>query len=171
MSFSFQETSDRMEIQEAMVRYSYGLDQRLWSEWGLAFTDDAVFDFREAGMSIHTVPQIRAIFSASDANRLGGQHLQTNFLIWLDGDTARARSEYSLAAVSKTGDPAIARRNSGGGWYEDELVRTPAGWRIRLHKAIVKWNHVEEIPWAPLPNQRPVYGWPEGQGPSAPLVS
>lgn len=165
MTFTPQQISDRMEIQEAMVRYSYGLDHRLWSEWDLAFTDDAKIDFTEAGMGLHTIPEIKELFNAGNANRLGGQHLQTNFLIWLDGDSARARSEFDLTTIGITDDPAIARRHQGGGWYEDDLVRTPDGWRIKLHKGIVKWNHVEDIPWTPLPNQRPVYGWPEGQGP------
>jgi len=156
MTLTPQEISDRMEIQDAMIRYSYGLDQRIWSEWDLAFTEDAIIDFSEAGMDRHSPAELKELFAAGDANRLGGQHLQTNFLIWLDGDTARARSEFDLTTLGKTDDPAVARRNQGGGWYEDDLVRTPAGWRIKRHKAIVKWNHTEDIPWRTVPNQRPV---------------
>jgi 3-phenylpropionate/cinnamic acid dioxygenase small subunit len=148
MTLTLQEISDRMEITDAITRYSYGLDHRQWDEWDLAFSPDAVVDFSRVGMEREYTPaELREIFSAGDPNRISGQHLITNIMIWLDGDTARARADFSLNTLGKSDTEGMARFAHGGGWYTDELVRTADGWRIARRSADMKWMRVGEIPW------------------------
>jgi hypothetical protein len=149
MTLSIQEISDRLEIQETITRYSYGLDQRLWEQWDLAFTPDAVIDFSPVGLQEYSPAEARAFLSGNDALRITGQHLLSNSIITLDGDSATARSEYTLFTVGKTDDPGRARLGSGGGWYDDDLRRTDAGWRIVRRAAHSKWIKSETIDWNP----------------------
>jgi hypothetical protein len=44
MSLSFQEVSDRLEIQDALTRYCYAVDDRDWDAYRQLFTSDAVID-------------------------------------------------------------------------------------------------------------------------------
>jgi SnoaL-like domain len=148
MTLSLQEISDRIEIAETVNRYSYGLDQRIWSEWDLAFLPDAIVDFSFWGMAPCSPQELRAIFSANDAARISGQHLLSNQVIWLDGDTARTHTEFNLSTLARSDRDGFARRNRGGGSYEDQLVRTEAGWRIKHHRGTGKWALQDEIPWS-----------------------
>ena len=146
MTLTVQEISDRLEITETITRYSYGLDQRLWEEWDLAFTDDAVIDFSAFGMSTHSPAELREIFSQGDALRISGQHLLSNIVIRLDRDTAQTHAEFTMVTLARVEGTESVRRARAGGWYEDQLVRTGAGWRIRRHAGYGKWNQLEEIP-------------------------
>jgi len=147
MAWSLQEVSDRLEIHDTITRYSYGLDQRLWKQWDLAFTPDAILDFSTVGLSEMTTAAARELFTKSDPIRHGGQHLLLNTLITLAGDTATARSELLLFTSVKTDVEGKAQLNSGGGWYDDDLVRTADGWRIRRRAAHMKWIKTETIDW------------------------
>jgi 3-phenylpropionate/cinnamic acid dioxygenase small subunit len=147
MPLSLEEISDRMEIYDTLVRYSYGLDHRRWEEWDAAFLPDAVLDFSAVGLARHSPAELREIFSRSDATRISGQHLLSNIRIRLDGDTAATHAEYSLVTLARTDRPGRARRITGGGWYEDDLVRTAVGWRIRNRRAFSTSIHTDEIDW------------------------
>lgn len=67
MTLSALEISDRLEITDAVTRYSYGLDQRLWQEWDLAFTADAVIDYSFWNIAPCSPADLRALLSANDA--------------------------------------------------------------------------------------------------------
>jgi hypothetical protein len=149
LTLSLQEISDRLEIQDTITRYSHGLDQRLWDQWDLAFTPDAVIDFSPVGLTEHTPASARELFTAGDPTRISGQHLLTNTLITLDGDRATARSEFSMFTMARAEEPDHAVLVQGGGWYEDELARTGDGWRMTRRAAFTKWHKAETIPWRP----------------------
>src|SRR5262249_3531916 len=75
-----------------------------------------------------------------------GVHLTTNIVIALDGDTAKVRSNWTVAQNS-AGGPQI---NSGGG-YADELVKQNGKWLFRYRK-IDRFMEAEK---APLPIYEP----------------
>lgn len=150
MTLSVHDISDRLEITDTITRYSHGLDQRLWSEWDRTFLPDAVIDFSHVGMAEHSPAELREIFTANDPTRISGQHLLHNILIDLDGDRATARAEYTLNTLARTDTPGRAQHVQGGGWYDDELVRTADGWRIARRTAHAKWMTVNQIDWQPL---------------------
>jgi hypothetical protein len=141
------EISDRLEITDAVTRYSYGLDQRIWSEWDLAFIPDAIIDYSFWGFDPCTPAQLRAALSANDPTRISGQHLLSNQLIWLDGDDARSHADFNLTTLARTEREGFARRNRAGGSYEDTLRRTADGWRITHRRGTGKWSVQEDIAW------------------------
>jgi hypothetical protein len=139
--------SDRLEIIETVTRYSYGLDQRIWSEWDLAFTPEAVIDFSYWGLEPCRPTELRERFAKNDGVRISGQHLLSNQIIWLDGDTARSHAEFTLTTLAHSETTGFADRNLGGGFYEDRLRRTTAGWRITHRRGVGKWHYQDRIPW------------------------
>lgn len=127
---ALQEISDRLEIQDLLVRYSHALDSRDWDALETVFTDDAVIDYTEMGGPRGTVKETRAFLESTMPMFAGFQHLLANTVLELDGDTARTRTMCH--------NPMIFERADGerhvffcGLWYRDTLVRTPDGWRIR----------------------------------------
>src|SRR5712664_3116014 len=46
---SQQEISDRIEIQDLLVRYCYAVDDRNWNQYRHVFTDDAIIDDTKTG--------------------------------------------------------------------------------------------------------------------------
>ncbi len=51
MTMSLQEISDRMEIQDLLVAYTYALDSRDWEAFEQVFTPDAFIDYSVMGGS------------------------------------------------------------------------------------------------------------------------
>ena len=127
---SLQEISDRLEIQELLVRYSHAVDTRDWDAFEQVFTEDAVIDYTEMGGPRGGVKETRAFLESAMPMFSSFQHMIANTVLELDGDTARARTICH--------NPMVLDRGEGqthvffcGLWYRDVLVRTPQGWRIK----------------------------------------
>ncbi|HET6811413.1 MAG TPA: nuclear transport factor 2 family protein [Acidimicrobiales bacterium] len=127
---SLQEISDRLEIQDLLVRYSHAVDSRDWDAFERVFTEDAVIDYTEMGGPRGGVKETRAFLESAMPMFSSFQHMIANTVLELDGDTARARTICH--------NPMVLDRGEGqthvffcGLWYRDVLVRTPQGWRIK----------------------------------------
>jgi ketosteroid isomerase-like protein len=127
---SLQEISDRLEIQDLLVRYSHAVDSRDWDAFERVFTEDAVIDYTEMGGPRGGVKETRAFLESAMPMFSSFQHMIANTVLELDGDTARARTICH--------NPMVLDRGEGGThvffcglWYRDVLVRTPQGWRIK----------------------------------------
>jgi 3-phenylpropionate/cinnamic acid dioxygenase small subunit len=124
-----QRLEDEREIRELLTRLVQLSDQRRFEDYVALFTDDATFEI--VGQSLERgIAEIRAATRARwDATPGGiGRHLLTNFIVEVEGDSARARSYITIVGRGD-GEPRIA----GMGAYEDMLMRTPAGWRLKTH--------------------------------------
>lgn len=141
----FDKTADILSIEQALSRYGYGLDERLWEAWDDVFTEDAILDFTPMGGTRQTPAEMAARLSKPDPKRLFAQHPVTNLVIDIDGDTAIVRSEYIVETGRRAETPGDIILSSGGGSYVDEFVRTPAGWRIRLRKISLKWKETRTV--------------------------
>ena len=134
MTLSLQEISDRMEIDEVLVRYSRALDFKNFAEIEPLFTDDAEFDAGSLGMpqgpvAIRTM--IESSLSALDAT----QHaLAKSLITFTDADTAEVRTY--LISQHILGD----KHYFIGAEYADRLVRTPQGWRIAYRRLDRMWK-------------------------------
>ena len=119
------EEEQRQDISDVLVRYATGIDRRDWPLFRTVFTDDCQLDYGEIGVW-NGVDAVADFMEQTHA--LAGQtmHRLTNQAIRVDGD--RASSRTYVDAVIMFGD------NQSGvnalGFYDDEIVRTAAGWRI-----------------------------------------
>ena len=127
---TLQEISDRLEIQDVLARYSHAIDRHDWTGLDAVFTPDAVIDYTEFGGPRAALPEIKTFLQKVLPMHAGHYHLVATSLITVEGDTAEARSVCH--------NPMVLDRDDGrthvyfcGLWYHDQLIRTPAGWRIR----------------------------------------
>jgi 3-phenylpropionate/cinnamic acid dioxygenase small subunit len=119
------ERDDRQDIFDLLVRYATGIDRRDWPLFRTVFTDDCELDYGEIGRwtGVDAVADFMEQVHALAGHTL---HRLSNQAIAVDGDQATARTYIDgliLAADNNSGVNAI-------GFYDDEMVRTPAGWRI-----------------------------------------
>ena len=128
---SLQEISDRLEIEDVFVRYSYAIDSRSWDDLDDVFTPDAHIDYSEMGGASGPFKQIKEWLKIALGDRFPDyQHMVASSQIKVDGDTATSRTMLF--------NPMVYQRQSGekqvffcGLWYRDTLVRTEKGWRIK----------------------------------------
>jgi 3-phenylpropionate/cinnamic acid dioxygenase small subunit len=124
---SAQEISDRVEIEQLLIRYCHAIDQRDWDAYRSVYAADAVIDDITAGPG-NSVDQMVEFLSRALERVVLIQHAISTSLVEIDGDRASARTVCHC--------PVVLDRNGRtemffqGLWYVDELVRTPAGWKI-----------------------------------------
>ena len=126
---SMQEISDRMEIQDLMVRYSYAIDSRDWDALDDVFTPDAHIDYGVFGGSVGDLPSTKAFLADAMPNFPVYQHMVSGTTITFDGDNAETKTQcHNPMIMSDADDPDLM---VCGLWYVDKLVRTADGWRIK----------------------------------------
>jgi 3-phenylpropionate/cinnamic acid dioxygenase small subunit len=128
MSLSTQEISDRIEIEQLLIRYCYAIDQRDWDAYRAVYTDDAVIDDVSAGPG-NSVDDMVEFLSGALERVVLIQHAISTSLIEIDGDAARARTVCHCPVVLDRGN-GETQMFFQGLWHVDELVRTPDGWKI-----------------------------------------
>jgi hypothetical protein len=126
-----QELSDVREIIDVMNRYTTALDTRNWEMLEATMAPDGQADFGNlAGVGILDSPQALVDLCRRSLQDLRAtQHLQGNYAVEVNGDTAQA-SCYLQANHFQEGLP------SGDtfvvwGKYRDDFVRTADGWKIK----------------------------------------
>ncbi|MBM9464094.1 nuclear transport factor 2 family protein [Aeromicrobium sp. YIM 150415] len=139
------ELRDRLDIEEAIRRYATGLDERRWDHWDLAFTAAGIIDFTAMGGKRETRDEMRERLSRPDPDWLFAQHPVVNTVITLAGDHATAFSHFQMETGRRSGSEGEIIRTSGGGAYEDELVRTEAGWRIAERRVSLRWKETRRV--------------------------
>jgi hypothetical protein len=108
---------DHVAISDLLARYCLALDVHDVEEWVGLFTPDAVYEVY--GRSFEGHEGLRRMATAAP----GGLHLGGPPVIEVL-DVDHARTNRNLLFVERgVGEPRCAV-------YDDELVRTPAGWRI-----------------------------------------
>ena len=120
---------DKLEIQELMNHYARMVDQREWDRMDLIFAPGATVDYRstggQAGPYRETLEWLGRALEPWPLNL----HFITNLTIELDGDRGHSRC-YFHAPMGRVEDDGSQLVITNAGWYDDDLVRTDAGWRI-----------------------------------------
>ena len=129
MPLSPQEISDRIEIQDLLVRYTRAIDARDYGLLDTCFTPDASVDYTTSGGIKGAYPEVRAWLEKALAQFDAMLHLVGNSVVELDGDTARARTAV-YNPMGKAGPDGGMEFFTVVADYVDQLVRTPEGWRI-----------------------------------------
>jgi hypothetical protein len=140
MTLSLQEMSDRLAIEELLVRYCYAVDDRDWNAYRNIFTVDAVLDDTVTGGVRSGVQEHVAYMKRALAKILISQHAISTILLDIRGDKASARVHCSCPMVVDLGQ---GRKHVffQGLWYRDKLVRTPEGWRVSELVEEGYWTH------------------------------
>lgn len=116
----------RRDIEDVLVRYATAIDRKDWSLLRSCFTEECEADYGDIG----------AWSSGSEITEWMAQmheplgptlHRITNPVIEVLSDTANSRCYVDALVMGAPGSDAA---NRVAGHYDDELVRTAAGWRI-----------------------------------------
>lgn len=128
---------DRLAIQDTLVRYAHALDARKTELFDQTFSEDAVADYSDAGGIRGNFRELRDWLAESMSRFDDWQHLLSNFVIEIDGDTAHTRTDCY--------NPLLGHDAQGefvvhvGCYYQDRLRRTADGWRIVERKLTMVW--------------------------------
>jgi 3-phenylpropionate/cinnamic acid dioxygenase small subunit len=129
MALTLQDISDRIEIDDLLIRYSKAIDQKDWKLLDTVFTADAEVDYVSSGGIKGSYPEARAWLEKALAIFPVTVHYVTNSEVTLSGDRATARTAVYNPMFFKNPDGTL-HHFAVGAYYVDELVRTKGGWRI-----------------------------------------
>lgn len=115
---------DQLAVLRLLAVYATALDTLALDRLGEVFTDDARL---EMGGRVMDLAGYRAMCETNLAALDATHHVVTNAEISLEGDAGACRSYYTAQHAKQSCDPPLALM---GGWVDDRLSRTPAGWRI-----------------------------------------
>ena len=120
----------RLEIHELAARYGNVMDDREWDRLGTLFTDDAVFSLR----SVTTDVEQR--WDGLEAIRdmlLHGNHPVAHHVTNVEvlDEEPHVRLRFKVAGPGRSG-------TVGSADYDDVLRHTPDGWRIALHRVVLR---------------------------------
>ena len=132
---------ERLDVAEVVYAYATGIDTRDWRLYRSIFTDEVEIDFSSWDGSPPRrmraddwVAGVQPLFHGLDAT----QHSMTNPRVRIEGDRATCVM-YMQAAhflANREGDAEFTL----GGYYTDQLERTPAGWKLCGVKLTVLWS-------------------------------
>ncbi len=115
---------DEDQIRRTLSEYSQRCDDGRFEEWADLFTDDARFVL--SGQVTEGRDSIRTMMAAMMLPDRRGQHVISNSLVDLDGDSATASTDYLFVRPTSEGPTIVA-----AGRYRDRLVRDGNRWRFR----------------------------------------
>ncbi len=129
-------SDDHQAIIDLTIAYAWALDTHRFEDLREVFAEDAVGDL--AGTHCEGIDAITARIQGPLTKLDATQHVVSNQQVRVDGDTAVCRC-YLIGQHVKRG-------TAGGdnfiiaGTYDDELARTPDGWRITHRTLTVVWT-------------------------------
>lgn len=135
-----QEISDRLEIQDVLIRYTRAIDEGDWDKLDTVFTPDAEIDYTESGGIAAAFPEVKPwlaeMLPAFFPKRM---HTLGQLEIGIDADTASVSAYFHnpMPADDGKGGEKIVEI---GGIYHHSLIRTPDGWRSRKLYEQVVWR-------------------------------
>ncbi|HEY9265373.1 MAG: nuclear transport factor 2 family protein [Mycobacterium sp.] len=119
------ERSDAQDISDVLVRYATGIDRRDWALFRTVFTDDCELDYGEIG-SWTGVDAVTEFMVAAHEMAGHTMHRITNQVVCVVGDSATARAYVDALIMAQDNSSGV----NAAGFYDDEFVRTDAGWRL-----------------------------------------
>ena len=135
---------DRAAISDTLIAYASGLDRRDWALYRAIFTDPVEMEFSSVGIRPGTygaeawVRSAQRLFAGFSAT----QHTSTNHVHEVRGDAATCVSSMQAEHFVAPG-PELApgtERWTIGGYYVNELVRTPERWKLCKVALHVTWS-------------------------------
>ena len=122
--------ADRLAIQDLLVRYSTAIDTKRFELLDEVFTPEGIGDYTASGGIRGTLPEIKTWLAQALSVFTVVQHLVTNLTVEIRGDEATCTC-YLFNPLGYPNDDGSVAMLWCGAHYDDKLVRTKSGWRIR----------------------------------------
>ena len=127
---SLEEISDRIQIGDLLTRYTTAIDTKDYELLDSVFTPDAQVDYTSSGGIAGDYPTARDWLERALSLFPVTVHFISNSTVELRGDEASARTYVINPMLFKNPDGSD-HIFTVGAYYNDRLVRTEDGWRIR----------------------------------------
>ena len=131
-----QEISDKQHIRELQNRYSYAIDSGHYDKLDGMFTPDATYNFVTG--STDNLEALKNTIRDALQPLTSSQHINGNQWAGIAGDCATAGC-YFTVHMFKEG-VVDGEHFEMGGRYDDELLRTPDGWRFTSRSITILWS-------------------------------
>ena len=118
--------SDEDAIRRTIAQYCHFCDDGRFDEWADLYTDDATFTVM--GNTYTGRADVKAFIEQGQPPERRGKHICFNTVIELDGDGARAWTDYIFIDTART--------ITSAGRYHDRLVRQPDRWRFAERRIV-----------------------------------
>jgi len=128
--------NDELPIQHVINLYGFAVDTQSWDLFDQVFTEDVDADYSETS-HWHDLKTFKSDFETYHEPFDGTQHAMMSHLVKVQGDIANAMTYATWRLIRKGLDGGDFWE--GTGWYDDVLVRTAAGWRIRSRVCRIIW--------------------------------
>jgi ketosteroid isomerase-like protein len=128
---------DIAEVVNLINLYPVAVDTQTWALFDRVFTEDASTDFG-GGAMFSGLASIKTVFEAIHAPFDATQHVTTNHQVSVTGDSATCLSYVHARFIRMA--VAGGTMFESTGWYDDALIRTPAGWRIGTRNCRTVWS-------------------------------
>lgn len=129
-----QQMHDRLMLADLTARYAYMLDYRRdrTRELSELFVEDATFELPLQGVVYRGRSQIFDAFAKVHGLERELHHFTSNLVVDLDGDRATGHLHYNEFLLLPDRVHSYSQ-----GHYEDEYVRTDAGWRFLRRQVFI----------------------------------
>lgn len=124
------------EIVNLVNLYALAVDTRSWALFDQVFTPDIAIDFGGPA-AWNDLAALKAGFAAIHDPFKSTQHFTSNHQIKITGEQATCTS-YVRGQFFRD-MPAGGNRFESTGWYDDLLIRTAQGWRIKRRSCRLTW--------------------------------
>lgn len=131
------ELIDKQAIRDVQTSYAFAIDSGAFDKLDNVFTQNASCDYARAGC-VTGLRGIKDLCREALGPLTSFQHLNASHVAEIDGDVAQARC-YLHVHLHRENTPGGDHLEMGG-IYDDELVRTDAGWRINQRKLTILWS-------------------------------
>jgi hypothetical protein len=134
------QVADRIAIDDLLDAYAHAIDTRDWDLFRSLFVPGAVLDYGSEGGPRCEVDEAVKWLDRSLAPFSMLQHIVANRRVEIDGDRARVRAYVFSPLGVPNGEMGLTFILSGG-TYDDQLRKTPDGWRFEQRLVKSAWFH------------------------------
>jgi hypothetical protein len=129
-------SGDIAEIINVINLYPVAVDSLSWDLFDLIFTPDVQTNFG-GGAKWQDLASLKRDFAAIHEPFEATLHFTSNHQVGVDGDQATCISYVRGQFIRDVGEGGNMFESTG--WYDDRLVRTAAGWRIKERACRSVW--------------------------------
>lgn len=130
-------SEDIIQIINVINLYPLAVDTRRWDLLDRVFTQDAHTEFGGPARWNDLI-SLKRDFEIIHRPFEATLHVTTNHQVVVNGDSASCLSYVHGRFIREV--PEGGSMFESGGWYDDLLVRTPAGWRIKMRSCHTVWS-------------------------------
>ena len=143
-NLTVQELSDRVGIQDLLIRYSTAINDKNLELLDSCFSPDARCDYSAMDGPNDSYRVFRVWIGSTLGHTAAALHRVTNIQCKIEGDSAVVRSMYTNPRLIALPDGS-QRPLTVGGYYQDDMIFGSDGWRI-INRVDVPTYHAGKFP-------------------------